>query len=161
MKRIVADVVSLLENQGKKKSVRIIVLNELRYDRISSDERRLKQLLLNFLIPMLSKTRRGYLAIRLSLNAKQYESIKVSITSSARNAYPPIPKAKLRLNSFDDVVSARKNRAALASTVSTAIVGRIGPYSKVSLKHDKAKGTAAAADNATNSVGTCISFSIY
>lgn len=113
------------------------MLNELRYDRISSDERRIKQVLLNFLIAMLEKTKKGYIAIRLSVNAKQFESIKVSITSSASNAYPTISKAKLRLNSYDDVISARKNKGALASTVSTAIVGRIGPYSKVSLKRDK------------------------
>jgi signal transduction histidine kinase len=53
LRRMLSSVISVIEGQAKKKDVKIILLNELKIDKLITDERRIKQVLLHYLSRML------------------------------------------------------------------------------------------------------------
>jgi len=53
LRRMLNSVISVIEGQAKKKDVKIIFLNELKIDKLITDERRIKQVLLLYLSRML------------------------------------------------------------------------------------------------------------
>ncbi|KAL4445147.1 hypothetical protein ABPG74_021960 [Tetrahymena malaccensis] len=149
IKRIMNDVLKVVEYQACKKKVKIVFINELRYDRITSDERRIKQLLLNFLVNILHKTSKGYIIVRASTKSKQLETIKISIYNSGCYTYPIQYRAKFKLNSISDILNAKKNKDCLEQAINSQIVGKLGPYDKVSVSPGE------------SGIGSTLSFLIY
>ncbi|KAL4497081.1 hypothetical protein ABPG72_002237 [Tetrahymena utriculariae] len=149
IKRIINDVQKVVEYQACKKKVKIVFINELKYDRITSDERRIKQLLLNFLVNILHKTSRGYIIVRASTKSKQLETIKISIYNSGNYTYPIQYRAKFKLNSISDILNAKKNKDCLEQAINSQIVGKLGPYDKVSVSPGE------------SGIGSTLSFLIY
>ena len=126
-------IISVIEGQAKKKDVRIIFLNELKFDKLVTDERRVKQVLLHFLSRMLQRTHKGSIAIRVSIHKQHLETIKISLFSSANQAYPLVGKARLRFTTVQDILASNSNKDLIEGTVATKIIGNLGPYSKIEI----------------------------
>ena len=144
LNELLEDAVSMIEFQAKHKGISIVIKNEYKKNEINTDERRLKQVIINLLSNSLKFTREGNITLCVE-NVPHRKALLFIVTDTGMGVKPEhIKKLCTPFETFDNEGGDNKNGIGLGLFIVKTIVSQLGPLPELDIKSVPGKGTRIA-----------------
>ena len=143
LSNVLNDVLSLVQMEAQNKGIILLLKNECNPNLLLfSDERRMKQVLLNLLTNAIKFTFEGYVKLLVSMvsgskNLLRFEIIDTGLGIKAE----VIPNLMKPFSTFDNEKKANRSGIGLGLYICKTIVGILGPQSNIFIHSEEGKGT--------------------
>lgn len=143
LSNLLNDVLSLVRMEAQNKGIILLLKNECNPNLLLfSDERRMKQVLLNLLTNAIKFTFEGYVRLLVAMVSGSKNLIRFEIIDTGLGIKPEvIPNLMKPFSTFDNEKKANRSGIGLGLYICKTIVGILGPQSNIFIHSEEGKGT--------------------